>query len=67
MQCKIIIKQNDHDVCKTGLDKEHAGIDLFEQKVCHSLSVKSHNQNELIQGKFGNHFFAFVKKGKLMS
>lgn len=28
MQCKIIIKQNDHDVCKTGLDKEHAGVDV---------------------------------------
>lgn len=40
---------------------------MFEQNVCHSLSVNSLNQNELIQGKFGNLFFAFVKKGTLMS
>lgn len=40
---------------------------MFEQNVCHSLSVNSHNQNELIQGKFGNLFFSFVKKGTLMS
>lgn len=37
MQCKIIIKQNDHDVCKTGLDKEHAGVDVWAK--CLSFAV----------------------------
>lgn len=37
MQCKIIIKQNDHDVCKTGLDKEHAGVDDWAK--CLSFAV----------------------------
>lgn len=33
----MIIKQNDHDVCKTGLDKEHAGVDVWAK--CLSFTV----------------------------
>lgn len=41
MQCKIIIKQNDHDVCKTGLDKEHAVVDVWAKSLSFAVGKES--------------------------
>lgn len=35
------IKQNDHDVCKTGLDKEHAGVDVWAKSLSFAVGKES--------------------------
>lgn len=58
MQCKIIIKQNDHDVCKTGLDKEHAGVDVWAKSL--SFAVCKESSSEWIDSReIWESFFCF--------
>lgn len=40
-QCKSIIKQNDRDVRKKGLDKEHAGVDVWAKSLAFIIGEQS--------------------------
>lgn len=40
-QCKSIIKQNGHDVRKKGLDKEHAGVDVWAKSLSFIIGEQS--------------------------
>lgn len=61
MQCKSIIKQNDHDVRKKGLDKEYAGVDVWAKSL--SFTVGKQSLSEWIDAmKMQESLLAFVKR-----